>query len=226
MISVVIPTLNSAAHLPYALSPLVTGVAKGAVKQVVIADGGSTDETLEIAGAAGCDVVAAKPVRSRQLIAGAASARGDWLLFLHPETVLGGGWSDEASRFMARASARSRAAAFRFAFDDDERAARRVEYWVRWRCRHFGLPSGAQGLLISRRLYDIVGGYPPMDFMEDVEIVRRIGRRRLSMLETDASINAEKYRRDGYEKRAWAEFIRLARYMAGADPNVLLKGAD
>ncbi len=72
MISIIIPTLNAAPHLPSALAPLVAPTADGLVKQVIVADGGSADETLEIADAAGCDVVVASRGRGAQLRAGAA----------------------------------------------------------------------------------------------------------------------------------------------------------
>jgi rSAM/selenodomain-associated transferase 2 len=226
MISVVIPTLNAERHLPRALAPLVEGVARGLVKQVIVSDGGSTDETLTVADAAGCDVVTGERGRGRQLRAGAKIAKGKWLLFLHADTVLGPEWAAEAERFIAEPQARWRAAAFRLAFDDASTAARRVAFWAGLRASVLKLPYGDQGLLISRFLYDALGGYADIPLMEDVDLVRRIGRKRLVLLRAEAVTSAEKYRRDGYDRRAWRNLMLMARYLMGADPAVLAKAYD
>lgn len=226
MLSVVIPTLNSAAHLPRALAPLVYGAANGLIKQVIVADGGSTDETLEIAEAAGCDIVVSAPGRAKQMRAGALASRANWLLFLHPDTVLGATWVDETERFIAGPQARKRAGVFRLAFEDDTPQAKRVAFWAQLRARVMKLPHGEQGLLVSRLLYDALGGYPDLPVMEDVEIARRIGPKRLALLKTEAVTSAPKYRRDGYDKRAWRNLSIMARYLMGADPVELAKAYD
>jgi len=223
MISVVIPTLNAAPYLAKALLPLVTGATEGLIKQVVVADGGSEDATCAIAEGAGCDVVACSPGRAGQLIAGAGAARGTWLLFLHADTVLGPGWMEAVERFMARRDSLERAAAFRFAFDDDSAGARSVQFWTRLRGSVLKLPYGDQGLLISRAFYDALGGYRPLGLMEDVDLVRRIGGKRLTLLDAEAVTSADKYRRDGFQRRAWGNLLLTARYLMGADPAKLAK---
>jgi rSAM/selenodomain-associated transferase 2 len=226
MISVVIPTLNAAPYLVRALAPLIAGVADGLVKEAIIADGGSSDDTAAIAEAAGATLVVSEPGRARQLIAGAAAARGAWLLFLHADTALAPGWLEEARGFMARPGAALRAGAFRFAFDDDAPAARRVQFWARARARVFKLPYGDQGLLISRALYEALGGYRDLPLMEDVDLVRRIGAAHLTLFSTEAVTSADKYRRDGYQKRAWRNLSLLTRYLLGADPAQLARRYD
>ncbi len=226
MISVVIPTLDAAPHLARALAPLVPAVAEGLVRELVISDGGSRDDTLAIADGVGARIVEGPKGRGRQLIAGAAAARGDWLLFLHADTALEDTWVRDAARFIDATRDRARAAAFRFAFDDDAPAARRAAWWVDLRCRALALPYGDQGLLISRAFYDALGGYRDLDLMEDVDLVRRIGRARLTMLSARAVTSADKYRRDGYGRRARRNLVLLARYLLGADPADLAKRYD
>lgn len=226
MISVIIPTLNAAAHLPRALTPLVAGVAHGLVKQVIVSDGGSSDDTIAIAEAAGCDVLKGEAGRARQMRAGARAAKGNWFLFLHADTMLSEGWIAETERFISSPQAHMRAAAFKLAFDDDSPAARRVVYWARQRARWFKLPYGDQGLLISRFFYEGSGGFSDLPLMEDVEFVRRLGPGRITLLETEAVTSAEKYRRDGYGKRAWRNFMLTARYLMGADPVELAKAYE
>ncbi len=226
MISVIIPTLNAAAHLERSLPPLVPAVADGLVRELIVSDGGSTDATLAIAEGVGARIVQGPKGRGRQLIAGAAAARGDWLLFLHADTALEDGWRKDAGRFMGTTASRERAAAFRFAFDDESGAARRAEWWVGLRCGVLALPYGDQGLLISRSFHAALGGFRDMPLMEDVDIVRRIGRARLTMLNARAVTSAEKYLRDGYGRRARRNLVLLARYLMGADPATLARQYD
>lgn len=160
-----------------------------------MADGGSTDGTAEVAPR----LVSGPCGRGLQLRAGGEAARGAWLLFLHADTRLGSGWWREAQAVMA--GPLDRAAAFRFVLDDPAPQARRIELLVAWRCRWFGMPYGDQGLLISRQFYDALGGYRPLPLMEDVDLIRRIGRRRLALLETPAVTSAVRYRRDGWTAR-------------------------
>jgi hypothetical protein len=147
-------------------------------------------------------------------------------MFLHADTALGANWVAETARFMGVPDARARAGAFRLAFDDASPQARRVVFWARQRARLMKLPYGDQGLLISRTLYDEIGGYRDMPLMEDVEIIRRIGAGRLVLFDTEAVTSADKYRRDGFSKRAWRNLTLTARYLLGADPAELAKAYD
>jgi glycosyltransferase involved in cell wall biosynthesis len=186
MISVIVPTLNAQAHLPRCFDSLIAATVRGVVREVIVADGGSSDDTLAIADAAGARIKKAGKLRASQLDAGAAAARSDWLLFLHPETALDPGWEVEAEAFINHATPEHlRAAAFRFGLDDFDPAARRGEALAALRCWIFRLPLGTQGLLIPKRLYKQAGGYREVR-REDLDIVRRIGARRLVMLRSRA----------------------------------------
>jgi glycosyltransferase involved in cell wall biosynthesis len=180
MISVIIPTLNAERPLPRCFDSLIGAAVRGVVREVIVADGGSADATLEIADAAGAHIVQAKKGRGLQLAAGAAIAKSDWLLFLHPDTALEQGWDNEVESFIAQSVIEQpRAAVFRFALEDFGGAARRAETKAHLRTVLFALPYGDQGLLLPKRLYRKIGGYRALAGMEDADIVRRIGRRRL-----------------------------------------------
>src|SRR5690606_16897027 len=168
--------------------------------------------------AAGTEIVQSKPGRGGQLITGAGKARFPWLLFLHADTTLEPGWHAEAATFIERNESGLRppsAAAFRFALDDEGFAPRVVEAGVSLRCALFRLPYGDQGLLIPARLYREIGGYRPMPLMEDVDIARRLGRRRIVMLRSRAITSAARYRRDGYGRRVARNLSCLGLYLLG-----------
>ena len=86
---------------------------------------------------------------------------------------------------------------------------------VHWRVRNLGLPYGDQGLLINRRFYEAIGGYKPMPLMEDVDIIRRIGRARFEELDADAITSADRWRREGWTRRSAKNVICLGLYYAG-----------
>lgn len=208
MLSCVIPTLNAATLLPLTLTRL-----RDLVDEVVVADGGSSDGTQQVAEAMGARVLSGPPGRGRQLAMGVAASRGDWLLLLHADTALGDGWRPVAAAFMATQAAR--AGYFGFRLDSADPRARRLERLVGWRCRRLGLPYGDQGLLLPRRLLQQVGGVRPLPLMEDVDLVRRLGRSRLTPLAACAVTSAARWERDGYLARSTRNLCCLALYFAG-----------
>jgi glycosyltransferase involved in cell wall biosynthesis len=210
MISVVIPALNAERLLPRCFDSLIPAAVRGVVREVIVADGGSTDGTLEVADAAGAHIVGAGKNRSAQLIAGAELARSDWILFLLPESALEPGWEVEAESFMAQAMPeRPRAATFRFAVEDFGGEARRAEAKANLRAWLLALPYGDQGLLIPRRLYRKLGGYRALARLEDADLVRRIGRRRLVLLRARAVNVARPH--EGVLRGAWLSLLHMLR---------------
>jgi rSAM/selenodomain-associated transferase 2 len=210
LLSVIIPTLNAAASLGACLQEL-----RGA-DEVVVADGGSSDNTAAISAELGARVIHAPRGRGLQLGAGAEAARGDWLLFLHADTLLGESWHVCARRHMAEQAGKAAYLAFRL--DDPSWQARLIERGVALRVRTLALPYGDQGLLISRNLYDKLGGFRPLPLLEDVDLVRRIGRRRLLQLACPAITSAERWRRDGWWHRSARNLSCLALYRLGVSP--------
>jgi glycosyltransferase involved in cell wall biosynthesis len=202
MISVVIPTINAERLLPRCFDSLILPAVRGVVREVIVADGGSSDATVTIADGAGAHIVQTGHRRAAQLIAGAEAARSDWILFLHPETALEPGWEVEVESFLQQASPeRPRAAVFRFALDDFDTTARRAEARAALRSWLLALPYGDQGLLIPRRLYNKLGGYRALERLEDADIVRRIGRRRLVRLRSRA-VNKARTRQGWFKPMA------------------------
>lgn len=214
-IDVVIPTLNAARSLARTLDSLAGDLALS----ITVCDGGSRDDTTTIARRAGANVVLAKPGRGRQLADGARAGNAPWLLFLHADTTLSKSWTAAARRFTATPA--PKAGYFRLRFASADPRARRLERVVAWRCRTFGLPYGDQGLLIGRAFYRQLGGFRALPVMEDVDLVRRIGRHHLFALDADAVTSAERYERDGWLARPMRNLGCLALYFAGLSPTVI-----
>ena len=212
-VSAIIPTLNAAAGLPATLAAL-----RGQVAEIIIADGGSSDGIAALAEAAGAQVISAPRGRGPQLRAAAEAATQPWLLAIHADTRPDTGWQDAVAGFIAEPESTTKAAHFRFALDDAAPAAQRLEAMVAWRCRWLGLPYGDQGLLIARDFYQALGGYEPIPLMEDVALIRRIGRKRLVPLPADFITSAEKWSRDGWYARSARNLFCLSLWFAGFSP--------
>ncbi|MEM1384001.1 MAG: TIGR04283 family arsenosugar biosynthesis glycosyltransferase [Pseudomonadota bacterium] len=218
-LSVVIPTLDAAARIGPCLAALAAALPSGLVREVVIADGGSTDDIAMLADGTGARLIAAPKGRGPQLVAGADAATGPWLLFLHADTVLPTGWDRVVRHHIAEHA--GQAGYFGLRFEAGEAMARVTGNWANLRSVLFALPYGDQGLLISRKLYDAVGGHQPIPLMEDVAIVRTLGRRRLRRLDGAVITAPDRYRRDGWVRRGARNIGTLALYFAGVAPERL-----
>ena len=214
-LTVVIPTLNAAGTLAGCLDCR----REAAGVEIIVVDGGSGDETLAVARRRKARVATAPRGRGGQLRAGAATTGRPWLLFLHADTQLQPGWSEAVARWTCRPQARESFAVFRFKLDDAGWRARLLERLVQARVTLLRLPYGDQGLLIHRDLYDRVGGYSAdLPLMEDVDLVRRLGAARLSVLDAAAVTSAARWRRDGWLRRSLRNLTCLALFRLGVAP--------
>ena len=192
MLTVIIPTLNCERTLVPTLAMLVQGAMSGLVREVVVADGGSGDATLEIADNAGCTLAppaghaGAGAALGVRLKAAAAAARAPWLLFLRPGTVLEATWLDEVAPFIDEAERDSVRSAAVFT----KQASLREPYpGVMLSLIAFVLSRRAhpdQGLLIGRAHYDEVGGHSATAADPEAELLARLGRRRIVVLRSAA----------------------------------------
>ena len=208
-LDVIIPTLNAAATLPATLASVPSGAA------VIVSDGGSTDDTIGVARSARCRIVEGPRGRGRQLAAGAGASTRPWRLFLHADTIISPqGWTAIAGH-MASAGGDQAAGSLRLAVDDPAWQARVVERAVALRVRWFGLAYGDQGLLIHRDLYAAIGGYADLPLMEDVEIMRRLGRARHRVLQGEARTSAARWQRRGWIGQTMLNLTCVSLYSLG-----------
>jgi glycosyltransferase involved in cell wall biosynthesis len=191
LISVILPTLDAERLLVPTLSALVSGSAAGLVREVILADGGSRDDTEKVADAAGCEFLRGPRDLGARMRAAAHAARGNWLLFLDPAGILDEGWPREVRAFMDGAErsgfAGRRAATFRLAFDGFGMKPRLKKAASAARLALLGRPRAEQGLLIAKGFYDELGAHAD-GAKAHRRLIARLGRRRVVTLRTGISI--------------------------------------
>jgi rSAM/selenodomain-associated transferase 2 len=171
-LSIIVPVLDEAARIGAALAALAPFRARGA--EVIVADGGSRDRTVKIAGPLADRVIAAPRGRGAQMNQGAAAAQGDVLLFLHADTMLPpqadvlilNGLQDATrqwGRFDVRIEGRSPLLAV-------------VSGFMNWRSRVTGIATGDQAMFVTRAAFDRAGRFPDIPLMEDVALSKRLKR--------------------------------------------------
>lgn len=170
-IAVIIPTLNEAASIAQTLKSLESG--RGV--EVIVADGGSTDETTRLAAAHGAVVIQADKGRARQCNAGAAHACADILFFLHADTRVSPGY-DHAIR-TALADSRTAAGAFSLGFDAGGFGLGTIALGANIRSRILKRPYGDQGIFLWAADFKDAGGFPDLPLMDDALFMARLKRR-------------------------------------------------
>ncbi len=216
MLAIIIPSLNSGTDLHNLLEQI-----GDKADRIVISDGISGDDSLKTAMAYNVVITIGEAGRGKQLGRGASWAKdADWLLFLHADSQLSDTWLNAITTHIENHSDKS--GYFKLRFDSPKLKARLVEYLVCLRCFAWALPYGDQGLLMSRRLYDEIGGYSDSPIFEDVDIVEKIGRKRLRVLDAPIITSARKYEPNGFFKQGWRNLKLLRRYKKGESIENLL----
>lgn len=193
MLSVVIATENSERPLVLTLSALVPGATAGVVREVIVADAGSRDGTAGVADVAGCRFLTSLAPLGARLKSAAASAKGPWLLFLRPGVVPQANWVEETDRFLSEgalvAGADERAAVFRRvpgAAGQPRATILQAFSLVLSALR--GRPRPDQGLLMTKNLYERLGGHSADGADPETGLLRRLGRRRIITLRCGAGM--------------------------------------
>lgn len=209
-LGVVIPTLNEAQHLSHLLGDLAD---VGVDHHVVVADGGSTDGTREIAAEAGATVVTSPPGRGGQLNAGAAAVDSEWLCFVHADVRM----PPDARAALVDAVARGvDVGVWQLRIDAADRWARVMEAGARLRDRVGRLPYGDQGLLVRRAVFTAAGGFPHLPIMEDVALVRALQRgRRIERLPAHVLVSPRRWLREGPYRTWFRNSLLLSAYLCG-----------
>ena len=221
-LSIVIPTLNEALHLPLLLSDLNVWPNDF---ELIIVDGGSIDLTISIAQIQGVDVIKSpKKNRGYQLKTGASNARGDWLLFLHADSRLRIGWVRSLSQIIQNKKSKNFAWYFDFKIKKDNLEYRFLEIAVALRSLFLQHPYGDQGLLIHKDLYYKIGGYSSLKIMEDIDLITRIKKRtKLKRIRESIYTDDRKWTNSNIIKRAIKNYKLRKKWRQGYDIDNLSK---
>jgi rSAM/selenodomain-associated transferase 2 len=216
-LSVVIPALNEAAVLGRTLDGLPAGVG-----EVVVADGGSTDATREVARAHGARVVTGAVGRGPQMNAGAAAAGGSVLLFLHADTALPARAPERIAAALADPAVVG--GAFRLGIASDDRFLKLVAGAANLRTRLTGVFYGDQAPFVRRAAFDALGGFPPFPVMEDVAFGRRLKRLgRVVLLEAPVATSARRWERENPLFTTARNTALLSLFLLGVSPRRLAR---
>ena len=221
-LSIVIPTLNEALHLPLLLSDLNVWPNDF---ELIIVDGGSIDLTISIAQIQGVDVIKSpKKNRGYQLKTGASNARGDWLLFLHADSRLRIGWVRSLSQIIQNKKSKNFAWYFDFKIKKDNLEYRFLEIAVALRSLFLQQPYGDQGLLIHKDLYYKTGGYSSLKIMEDIDLITRVTKEtKLKRIRESIYTDDRKWTNSNIIKRAIKNYKLRKRWRQGYDIDNLSK---
>ena len=215
-ISIVIPTLNSQNTVRKTLASLFEGIEAGIVRELIVVDGGSTDETREIVEECGGKFISSAASRGYQLKKGVNLAKGDFIFALHSDSVLEPGWSEIVKKYFNKDAGYY----CKLSFDIIHPLASMTSTWANARSLIFNLPYGDQGLLIPRKLLMENGSYSPIPIMEDVELALRF-KGKLFCMPIVITTSSRKYRKNGWLRQGSKNMVRLLRFLLGADPNNL-----
>ncbi|MGD9831158.1 MAG: TIGR04283 family arsenosugar biosynthesis glycosyltransferase [Piscinibacter sp.] len=214
---IVVPVLDEAPTLAPRLQALQTYRQRGA--RVVVVDGGSQDDTLEIARQHADLALLAPRGRAAQMNAGAAACPADALLFLHADSVL----PEHADVLVRRATLGPFFwGRFDVRIDSPRPLLRVVSAMMNLRSRWTGIATGDQALFVRHDLFRQVGGFPELPLMEDIAISRALKvHGPPACLRERVTTSARRWERHGVWRTIFLMWRLRAAYFFGADPRQL-----
>jgi len=215
LFSIIIPVLNEAANLDQSLAGLFGSSGIENHCEVIICDGGSEDESLEIAGRYACRIVHSDAGRAIQMNTASRSARGQFLLFLHADSSL-------PANFFEIFDTRSRWGFFRLRLDGRAAAYRVIEFAINLRTRSSRVAGGDQGLYFKRDFFLSLGGYPEIPLMEDIAICK-MARRKAKPVVISAAITSStrRWQDNGIISTVFLMWTLRFAFWLGVDPGRL-----
>lgn len=213
-VSIIVPLLNEKVVVPSLLQQLATLDAE----QIIIVDGGSTDNTRELVGAAGYQVFQSAAGRARQMNAGAQQATQSMLLFLHADTILPNNYKSE----LAKAKVWGR---FDVQFSSSLKVMKMVAFFINLRSRISGVATGDQAIFIDRDAFNAIGGFPDFPIMEDVALCKRLRHmHRPFSSRARVTTSARRWEQHGVASTIVKMWLYRLAYFFGVSPLTLKRG--
>jgi len=217
-LSIIIPVLNEADFISGQLERL-RNVPNA---EIIIADGGSSDSSLEVARRFGAKVLSIPECRSEAMNKAAAAAKGDILLFLHADTVLPVNFHDIIRNTVVKNGFSG--GAFGFKINGTRRAFRIIDGLVRLRLTLFGLPYGDQGIFTTRRAFRRIGGFRKMEIMEDYEFVKRLKRHgKLYIAKASVRVSPRRWESLGVCRTTIVNQLTILAYCLGVSTKIIAR---
>ncbi len=219
MISLVIPVLQEGPELQCHLPRVM---ALPGIHEVLVVDGGSTDDSVDVARRLGAKVIHSPPGRGTQMNRGADEAAGDVLLFLHADSWLESGAVQEVERLLGEEGVA--AGVFRQRIEGDGRLFRWIEQAASLRSRWLGLPYGDSGLFLRREMFDRAGGFPDIPLCEDLGIARRLRRiGKLVLAESRVHLSPRRWQEKGVTRTTVLNWFVAISFGLGVSPRRLYR---
>lgn len=217
-ISIIIPVLNEAASIATVVQQALTGNNI----EIIVIDGGSQDETVDVVQALDVKLIHSSPGRAQQMNLGAKQATGDILLFLHADTYL----PEQFDRMIRQSLTQPQtvAGAFQLKIAADLRGIHWVEKIVNWRSHFFQLPYGDQAIFLKASTFWQLGGFPQLPIMEDFELIRQLRKKgKIAIASAAVVTSGRRWQKLGILKTTLLNQLIIIGYLLGISPDQLVR---
>lgn len=212
-ISIVIPVLNEASKI----AKTIAIAQSGKNVEILVVDGGSQDNTVELVQSLGLKVLFAPTGRANQMNIGAKAATGEILLFLHADTLLPNGFDRKVRRVLYQPNII--AGAFSLQIDGSLRGLRLIEIGVNLRSRLLSLPYGDQAIFVKAEAFKVLGGYTQLPIMEDFEFVLQLRKNgKIAIVPTPVITSSRRWQKLGVWQTTIVNQLAIAAYFLKIPP--------
>jgi uncharacterized protein len=217
-ISVIIPTLDEALILDQTL----TEIDRHSPHEVIVADGGSRDGTLDIAGKFSVRIVTSPPGRALQMNAGAETAKGDLLLFLHADSRMTADSFHKMVEVMERGNALG--GAFSLSIESEKPSLKLISTLATLRSKYLHLVYGDQAIFVKTQVFREMGGFASLPICEDLDFFRRLQKKGPTvLLKEKALTSARRWRTEGVVFTTLRNMVIAVLFLLGFPPKMLSK---